>query len=587
VTRLYNDPDRFVEEMTEGFAMAHPDRVRIVPGGVVRATPSGPGRPVVVVGGGSGHYPAFAGLVGPGVADGAAMGNLFASPSRRQVHAVAVAAHAGAGILLTYGNYSGDVLNFTAAQDQLRSEGFDCRTVLVTDDVASAPADSVTFRRGIAGDLVVFKAAGAAAAAGYGLDDLARVAAKANDHTRSFGVAFAGCTLPGAPAPLFTVPPGQMDIGLGIHGEPGLARTALPAADGLADLLLDRLMTEARPDCGRVAVVLNGLGSVKYEELFVLYRAVARRLDAEGLTVVEPEVGEFCTSFDMAGVSLTLHWLDAELEQLWRAPADTPAFRKGQSDRSLNGFAQAGPPAEDITPRPGTGPAQPVDESADAVAPASQESLRAAAAVVRGLQAACATVAENAEELGRLDAVAGDGDHGVGMVRGLQAAVTAAERACALGSGAGTTLQRAGGAWADRAGGTSGALWGVLLGASGLAIGDQEPIDTAAASVAVGRAVEALQQVGGASAGDKTMLDAALPFRDALIAAIGRPLAIAWPEAAQATRIAAAGTAQLTARMGRARIHGARSIGTPDPGALSFALVVQAVAGLLEPGGDR
>ena len=197
MTRLFNDPTDFLDELVDGFVAASGRWVRAVPGGVVRSTRSPEPTVAIVIGGGSGHYPAFAGLVGPGLAHGAAMGNLFASPSTQRAYSVAKAADQGRGVLFSYGNYAGDVLNFDAAQDQLKAEGIDCRTVLVTDDIWSAPPDEVEKRRGIAGDLTVFKVASAAAEEGASLDEVERVARHANDRTRSFGVAFDGCTLPG------------------------------------------------------------------------------------------------------------------------------------------------------------------------------------------------------------------------------------------------------------------------------------------------------------------------------------------------------------------------------------------------------
>ena len=232
MTRLFNDPSLFADEMIDGFVAANSLQVRRVTGGVVRSTRSTPDTVAVVVGGGSGHYPAFGGLVGQGLAHGAAMGNLFASPSAAQVHSVATAADNGGGVLLSYGNYAGDVLHFTQAQEKLRAEGVDCRTVAVTDDIASAAVGEKAKRRGIAGDLTVFKTAAAASEAGYSIDDVERVAILANERTRTLGVAFTGCTLPGADTPLFTVPEGRMAVGMGIHGEPGLRETDIPSADG-------------------------------------------------------------------------------------------------------------------------------------------------------------------------------------------------------------------------------------------------------------------------------------------------------------------------------------------------------------------
>ncbi|HEY9499808.1 MAG TPA: dihydroxyacetone kinase family protein, partial [Terrimesophilobacter sp.] len=423
MTRLFNEPSSFADEMIEGFVAASGRWVRAVPGGVARSTRAPQGQVAVVIGGGSGHYPAFGGLVGTGLAHAAAMGNVFASPSAHQVHSVAKAADNGGGVLLAYGNYAGDVMNFGQAQDRLVGEGIACESVAVTDDISSAPIGEEHKRRGVAGDLAVFKMAAAAAEEGYSLQEVARVARAANSRTRSFGVAFGGCTLPGAEAPLFTVPEGRMAVGLGIHGEAGIDEVAVPTADGLAELLVAALLAELPAEVGqargnRAAVILNGLGSVKYEELFVVYRRISALLGDAGVEVVEPEVGEFCTSFDMAGVSLTLSWLDDELERFWRAPADTSAYRKGT-------VVQAG--------RYETAPAVVADEPL--AVPDADEESRAAAGTVLGVLHAIATVIdENAEELGRIDAVAGDGDHGIGMQRGATAALEAGRAAHAHGA---------------------------------------------------------------------------------------------------------------------------------------------------------
>ena len=566
MTRLFNDPDDFLDELVEGFVAASGRWVRAVPGGVVRSTRSPEPTVAVVIGGGSGHYPAFAGLVGPGLAHGAAMGNLFASPSTQRAYSVAKAADQGRGVLFSYGNYAGDVLNFDAAQDQLRGEGIDCRTVLVTDDIWSAKPDEVQKRRGIAGDLTVFKIACAAAEEGSSLDEVERVARLANDRTRSFGVAFAGCTLPGAAEPLFTVPEGRMAVGLGIHGEPGIDETDVPTADELAELFVSRLLDEVPAGVdlagARVVPILNGLGSVKYEELFVVYRGVDRRLREAGAEVVDPEVGEFCTSFDMAGCSLTLLWLDDELERLWTAPADTPAFRRGsvaQRERVDVGAAEA---AQRTIP------------------PASAES-REAATVIAGLLARVAeAIGGQADELGRLDSVAGDGDHGIGMQRGSRAGASAARSAAEAGAGAGTTLAEAGDAWSDQGGGTSGVIWGRILHTLGQAFGDDAPVEKAVVSASLVEVQNVVMGFGKAQVGDKTMIDAIVPFADDFNreVAAGQPLHGAWRHAADVAERAARDTAQLAAKLGRARSHGDKSIGTPDPGAVSFALVCTTVA---------
>lgn len=572
MTRLYNAPEDFADEMVRGFVAANGRYVRAVPGGVVRSTVSPAGEVAVVIGGGSGHYPAFGGLVGPGLAHGAAMGNLFASPSTQQARSVATAAQQGGGVLFTYGNYAGDVLNFDAAQEQLRAAGIPCETVTVTDDVSSAPLAEKHKRRGIAGDLTVFKAAGAAAAEGYDLEGVVRVARLANERTRSFGVAFTGCTLPGAEEPLFTVAEGRMAVGLGIHGEPGIGETDVPTAAGLAELLVGRLLEEL-PDGvadargARVVPILNGLGAVKYEELFVVFGRVAELLEQAGVEVVDPQVGEFCTSFDMAGASLTLLWLDEELERLWSAPADTPAFRRG-SVAPLSYVDTTDAAAADTT---------------QAVPDASEESRAGAERVADLVATVRETIDRHVDELGRMDAIAGDGDHGIGMQRGSHAADDAARAAVAAGAGAGTVLERAGDAWSDRAGGTSGALWGVALRSLGAAIGDEEAPAAASVAAGVAAASDGIRAYGKAVVGDKTMVDALVPFSATLSREVGdgASLADAWNAAADAAVAAAAATADLLPRMGRARPHAEKSLGTPDPGAHSFALIVRAIADVL------
>jgi dihydroxyacetone kinase len=567
MTRLFNDPADFADELVEGFVAANSRWVLPVPGGVVRAAVSPEPTVVVITGGGSGHYPAFGGLVGQGLAHGAALGNLFASPSAQQVYSVAKAAHQGRGVLLTFGNYAGDVLHFGQAQEWLRAEGIECETVTVTDDISSASIDEIQKRRGIAGDLAVFKAASAAAEAGLDLAEVVAVTKRANDRTRSFGVAFGGCTLPGATEPLFTVPEGRMALGLGIHGEPGIGETDIPTADGLAQIFVDALLAEKPAGFGtRVAVILNGLGSVKYEELFVVYRRVAQLLEAAGLEIVEPEVGELVTSFDMAGVSLTLEWLDAELETYWSAGADAPAYRKGTV-----------PVVERRTS------ADVADLVEIALPEASAESLAAASIAADALVAVKNLLTEKADELGRIDAVAGDGDHGIGMQRGSTAGAAAAVTLKGQGAGAGSLIARSGDAWANKAGGTSGALWGAMLRALGTCIGDTEAPTAQSVSEGVAAALAEVTRFGKAEVGDKTMVDALVPFSDVLAAevAAGKNLTEAWTTAADAATAAAVATADLLPRMGRARPHAEKSLGTPDAGATSLAYIAAEIGAVL------
>lgn len=437
---IFNSARSFAEESTAGFVDLYSDILRAVPGGVARATRTPAGQVAVVIGGGSGHYPAFGGLVGAGLAHGAALGNVFASPSALQIYTVAKSVENGGGVLLSYGNYAGDVLNFTQAQDRLRAEGIPCETVRVTDDISSADASERERRRGVAGDLAVFRIAAAAAEAGASLAEVVALAQRANERVRTLGVAFGGATLPGAEEPLFTIPAGRMAVGMGIHGEPGIGEDNLLPAAALAALLWDRVRTEAPVGAGSRAVVLiNGLGSVKHEELFVLYREIRLLAERDAITIVEPEVGELVTSFEMAGVSLSVFWVDAELEALWATPAHAPAYRKGHAlvvgERVIE--------AEAFAAVTRTGEESAVSHTLASVTQPGEASAasRALAPLAGRLIAVIAdTVDEHVDELGRLDAVAGDGDHGIGMQRGSRAAADSVDAALADGAGLASLL---------------------------------------------------------------------------------------------------------------------------------------------------
>jgi dihydroxyacetone kinase len=569
MTKLFNDPARFTEDMLAGFLDANARYVAGVPGGVVRAHKTRPGKVAVVTGGGSGHYPAFCGTVGTGFADGAVVGNIFTSPSADEAASVARAAHGDSGVLLTTGNYAGDVMNFGLAVTQLRSEGIEAHYFAVTDDIASAPKGEEAKRRGIAGDFTVFKCASAAAEEGLDLAGVVRVAEAANAATRTLGVAFDGCTLPGADRPLFTVAEGQMGVGLGIHGEPGVADEAMPTAAGLAATLVDGLLGD-RPDASsrRIAVILNGLGRTKYEELFVVWGEVARLLRQLGYEIVDPEVGELVTSLDMAGCSLTVMWLDEKLEKYWTAPAYTPAYKKGAAPLPMAGDKRNEGDAEAAAATP------------DMAGLSDDDGRDGGRLVARALDAIAAMLADAEEELGRIDAIAGDGDHGRGMVKGSAAAHEAATKAVDAGAGQGSALTAAGKAWAGKAGGTSGVLWGAMLCALGARLGDRGRPDSATIAAGMRDGYEALVRLGGAAPGDKTMLDALLPFVDELERRVagGEPWQQAWGAAADVATDAARATAQLRPKVGRARPLAERSVGTPDAGATSLAMCARTVA---------
>ncbi|GDX16512.1 D-erythrulose kinase [Actinomycetes bacterium] len=568
MTYIFDDPANFKNQVIDGFAAAYARYVERVPNaaGFVRSNGPIAGKVSLVVGGGSGHYPSYAGIVGRGFADGCVMGDVFTSPSTEQIYRISKAANGGAGVLLSFGNYAGDRLNFAAAQERLIAEGIDTKIVYVTDDIASAKPDEKDLRRGIAGTFAVYKCGGAAADAGKSLEEVARIMQLANDRTYSFGVAFEGCTFPGQKEPLFHVEPGRMEFGLGIHGEPGVKSTDWMPAKDLAKNLVDAILAERPADNSkRAAVILNGLGATKYEELFLLYSHVSVLLEAEGITVVLPEIGELVTSLDMAGCSLSVMWLDPTLEELWSSPADTASFRRGN-------VAPSKAPHKRIEAAAGTTSTEPIL--------ASEHSHRAAVVAREALIAMEKVLVSNEDHLGKLDAIAGDGDHGVGMVRGIHAAVAEAK---ANTGGVGHVMVAAGNAFGDRAGGTSGILWGIFISAIGNALGNTEKVDAEKLYGALELATETLVNKSKAKLGDKTMLDTLLPFIDSLDEELGngKNMAEAWKHASEIAQKCADATAALSPKIGRARPLAERSVGTPDPGAVSMALIIKVVGDVI------
>lgn len=333
--KLLNNPVRFVDEMLEGLVLAHPTRIATGTGRrtIVRVDAGralGSPRVRVITGGGSGHLPLFVGYVGDGLVDGCAVGDVFASPSPDQVLAVTRDVSQGAGVVYLYGNYGGDVLNFDLAAELATAEGIEIRTVRGHDDVASAPTTSEARRRGIAGMFFLFKVAGAKAREGGTMDEVVAAIEAASQGLRSMGVGLSACTVPAAGRATFEILPGEMEVGMGIHGEPGVRRGALEPADQVADELLGSLLDDlpCRPG-DRVAVLVNGLGATPQEELYIVYRRIHQVLAERGITVARSWVGEFATSLEMAGVSVSLLRLDEELERLVLAPCDAILFRQG------------------------------------------------------------------------------------------------------------------------------------------------------------------------------------------------------------------------------------------------------------------
>lgn len=328
--KLMNDADAIVREMVEGVAAVHGSTVRLHDDDwrIVLARDPAPAAKVgIVVGGGSGHEPAFLGYVGQGLATAAVIGDVFTSPTPEPILTAARAATGPDGVLFLYGNYAGDVMNFDMAGELAAADGITVATVLGADDVAAAPPERAADRRGIAGGVFLFKVCGAAAARGWPLAEVARVGAKAVAAMRSMGVALEPCSLPANLTHNFQIPPGGMEIGLGIHGEKGAMAGPLEPADQVTDRLFDAVRAELALEAGeRVAVLVNGLGATSFMECHVVVRRVLQRLDAVGAELHLARVGEYVTSLEMAGLSLTLMRLDDELASLMDDPASSIAW---------------------------------------------------------------------------------------------------------------------------------------------------------------------------------------------------------------------------------------------------------------------
>ena len=329
--KLINDPDDVVDEMLEGMIAAHPDRLRRLPDTQVVVREDGPldEKVGVVSGGGSGHEPTHAGYIGDGMLDGAAAGDVFSSPTADEFEALIDACDAGEGVLAVIKNYEGDVMNFETAIELAEMEGVDVETVVVDDDVAVEDSLYTSGRRGVCGTILVHKAAGAKAAAGAELSEVRRVAQKVVDNVGTMGMALTSCVTPEKGEPTFDLGDDEIELGIGIHGEPGTERTDVMSADEVTDALTESVLDDLDVDGGEeVLTIVNGMGGTPQMELFVVNRRLQTLVDDHGLETWDAWVGDYMTSLDMAGCSITVCVLDDELKSLLGAPADTPALKR-------------------------------------------------------------------------------------------------------------------------------------------------------------------------------------------------------------------------------------------------------------------
>jgi dihydroxyacetone kinase len=552
VKKLVNDVAGIVPEMIEGNALGYPGLALLDGENVVlRADAGDLGRRVAIVtGGGSGHEPAHAGYLGSGMLTAAVCGEVFTSPSADAVLAAIRAVAGQGGVLLIVKNYTGDRLNFGLAAELARAEGIAVETVVVADDVALTGADDTAGRRGLAGTILVHKVAGAAAEAGAPLDRVRDEAAAVAAAVGTMGVGLTPCTVPAAGHPGFELGADEVELGLGIHGEPGVRRVPLVPADELVDVLLDRIVRDRELGPGdRVALLVNNLGGTPAMELQIVLRSALRNLAGRGITVERAWAGGFLTALEMAGCSLSLLPVDDDVLARLDAPTHAPAW----------------PPAHLGRVR---------SEPRRVPQTVTQQEIRGGENLAAGrvITAVCDALIEAEPVLTELDSAVGDGDLGISLARGAEA--VRRERAgypadpAGILRGLSGTLRRA-------LGGTSGPLYAVFL-LRAAAVLDKAPGEWAQA---VAEGAEAVGELGGARVGDRTMLDALVPAAEALVAAEseGAKPAEAVRRAVEAARKGVASTAGLTPRRGRSSYLGERALGHVDPGAEAVAVWLAAI----------
>lgn len=534
------------------------------------------GKVALVIGGGSGHEPMFSGFVGKGLADAAACGNMFASPDPETIYKTAKAVDDGKGVLFVYGCYAGDNLNFDMGEEMLNDEGIRTRHVRVRDDVVSAPRERYADRRGIAGDVFVVKIAGAACDAGLDLEDAAEITAKARNNTYTVGVATAPAELPGVGHPIFELPEGKIEYGMGLHGERGIQRTDWQEADILVERIYSEIMKDADIQAGdEVCVLVNGLGSCTMVEMAIAYRKLKELLDKDGIKVYDSDLNSYCTSMEMGGYSITLFKLDDELKKYYDMPCYSPFYAKGavvgEEDDSYTPIAEEEPE---------------FDESDVSQAPIfrSKEGVltELCAEDIRNMLIYIADkIISKKPYLTDIDSAIGDGDHGIGMAGGMQKAkrklmsMKGEKNAYAL-------FEAAGKAMLYSMGGASGVIFGSLYLAGAKNMESKEILEAADLAKMERKSLENIQEKGGASVGDKTMVDALAPAVEALEQNAEKGLLEMLKAAETAAAEGVEDTKKYQAKFGRAKSLMERAIGYQDAGATSVWLIFQGMREYVE-----
>ena len=580
--KIINHPDHVVQEMMEGYIAAYGRYFKKHPkvNGVLLRQ-SRKDKVALVIGGGSGHEPMFSGFVGKGLADAAACGNFFASPDPNTVYETAKAVEQGKGVLFVYGCYAGDNLNFDMGEEFLNDEGISTAHVRVWDDVASAPKERISDRRGIAGDVFVVKIAGAACDAGLSLEEVTRVTEKARDNTRSVGVATAPAQLPGVDRPIFELPEGKIEYGMGLHGERGVLRTDWQEADVLAERMYGQIMEDADLSAGdEVCVLVNGLGSTSIAELAIVYRKVKELLDRDGIKVHDTDLNSYCTSQEMGGFSITLFKLDDELKKYYDMPCYCPFYAKGElTGTSIQETEDCASAAEE-TEEPEFDEND--IEDVEVVRSKAGELTELNAEDTRNMLIYIANkIIANKPYLTEVDSAIGDGDHGIGMAGGMQK-VRRKMRQMEGEHNAYALFEAAGKAMLLSMGGASGVIFGSLYLAGAKGMERKETLAAQDLAQMERKSLEAIQERGKAAVGDKTMVDALAPAVEALEANQDKSLLEMLKSAEKAAKQGVEDTKKYQAKFGRAKSLMERAIGYQDAGATSVWLIFQGMREFVE-----
>lgn len=583
--KIINRAEDVVKEMCAGMVLAHPELELLKKYKVIKKRNLNKDKVTVISGGGSGHEPAHAGFIGKGMLDAAVCGDVFASPSQVQVYQAIRETAGNKGALLVIKNYSGDMMNFKNAAYLAEEDGILVDYVKVDDDIAVQDSLYTVGRRGVAGTIFVHKIAGAAAERGYTLPKVKAVAEKTAAQVKSIGFAFTSCTVPAKGSPTFVLAEDEIEYGVGIHGEPGIRREKLCSADELANRMADALVKELRLEQGEqeIALLVNGFGATPTQELYLLNYAVNRALAKYNITIAKTLVGNYMTSIDMAGASISMLKLDEELKGLLFDACDTPGLKLSGNALPVNQDVLT----ETIEAKK-MGCYQVETDEIHAIVAPNQVTL---SNVIYMVDQMSACIIEHEVAFCELDSHAGDGDFGMSVAKGFKQLKDEWQEILAEKSGSiGEFLGACSIVIMEHCGGASGPIWGSAFRAAAKSAGNKTVLTVSDFAAMLRAAVEGIQSVGarsfgrGAVVGDKTLIDALIPCADSWVecAKAGTDVKTALDLGAKAAREGAKATEKIVARMGRAGTVGDRSLGYPDAGAHGIGVIFTAIAEAME-----